>query len=423
MAARPDNIPSVLILDDDDIILLAIRETLGPSRFDIHTCDTAAKALDLLRKRPFAVIISDQRMPEMTGLEFLNESKKIQPNASRILITGVLTLNTVIDAINKGEIFRFLGKPWVREELIATVQNAVQRYQLLEMNERLRADTLQLNDKLVAANAELQDKIAELSQRREDLERARKQSEANFAHSLDLCQRLLETYHPVLGRQTRATALICRRMAAGGLLDPALARTLEIAGRLHNIGMVGLPRHVCSTSLKDPRSLTEDETALLRHHPIYSQTLVSFFTGIPVLGETIRAHHERFDGLGYPDGLAGEDIPLPARCLAVAVAYVESMASSDDALETILQGSGNAFDPEAVRLFLKVTQGKNLPQKVSEITLAELAPGMRLAEGIFSPSGLLLIPEEQRLDESMVRKIREHDRATPITQRLVVYQD
>ena len=110
--------PKILLLDDDEIILLAIKETLGREGYDISVFSRAGEALEALKSDHFAVIVSDQRMPEMTGLEFLNESKSLQPNASRILITGVLTLNTVIDAVNKGEIFRFLAKPWIREELI-----------------------------------------------------------------------------------------------------------------------------------------------------------------------------------------------------------------------------------------------------------------------------------------------------------------
>ena len=113
--------PKILLLDDDEIILLAIKETLGREGYDISVYSKAGEALEALKSDRFAVIVSDQRMPEMTGLEFLNESKSLQPNASRILITGVLTLNTVIDAVNKGEIFRFLAKPWIREELILSL--------------------------------------------------------------------------------------------------------------------------------------------------------------------------------------------------------------------------------------------------------------------------------------------------------------
>jgi response regulator RpfG family c-di-GMP phosphodiesterase len=414
--------PKILLLDDDEIILLAIKETLGKEDYDITTFSKAGEALEALKSDPYAVIVSDQRMPEMTGLEFLHESKSVQPNASRILITGVLTLNTVIDAVNKGEIYRFLAKPWIREELIATIRNAVQRYQLLEANEKLREDTLHLNDELVLANARLQQKVEELTAGKEALDRANHALRQNFEHSLELCHRLIETFHPVLGRQTKSVATICREMADASNLPDETRDVLMTSAWLHNIGMVGIPRQICSKSLKSPAGLTETERQLLRHHPIYGQTLAAFVNDLRAVGETIRAHHERFDGKGYPDGLSGQQIPEAARILSVAVGFVESNLSRDAAIEQILHESGQAFDPECVRLFLKVSNRTALPRKVREITLDELEPGMVLARGIYTPSGLLLISEDKVLTPLTVGKIREHNGVTPITQRLLIFQ-
>ncbi|MEZ5278659.1 MAG: response regulator [Opitutaceae bacterium] len=421
--SRPESEnPKILLLDDDEIILLAIKETLGRENYDISVFSKASDALEAIREDRFAVIVSDQRMPEMTGLEFLHESKAHQPNASRILITGVLTLNTVIDAVNKGEIFRFLAKPWIREELIATIRNAVQRFQLLDANERLREDTLRLNEKLVTANAELREKLEALTKGKEDLDRANRTLRTNFEHSLELCHRLIETFHPVLGRQTKSVATVCRQMAETAGMSDEMRDVLMTSAWLHNIGMVGIPRQICSKSLKTPEALTETERQLLRHHPIYGQTLAAFVNDLRAVGETIRAHHERFDGGGYPDGLSGREIPEAARYLAVAVAFVESNDSRDQAIESILRDSGVAFDPEAVRLFLKVSNRTSLPRKVREITLDELGPGVVLARGIYTPSGLLLISEDKELTPLTVNKIREHNAVTPITQRLLIYQ-
>ena len=114
---------------------------------------------------------------------------------------------------------------------------------------------------------------------------------------------------------------------------------------------------------------------MLRHHPIYSQTLAALVDPRTDVGETIRAHHECFDGGGYPDGLAGQAIPWTARCLAVAVGFVESGQPKQAAIEAILAESGRGYDPEAVRLFLKVTHMINLPRQVTEILLEELQPG------------------------------------------------
>lgn len=421
MGLSEDPKPRILLLDDDEIVLLAIKETLDRENYDLAVFSSATAALEALETERFAVIISDQRMPEMSGLDFLSASKRTNPNASRILITGVLTLNTVIDAVNKGEIFRFLAKPWIREELIATVGNGYNRFQLLEQNERLRRDTLELNDKLVSANQQLESRFAELSTSKSALDRAHEALQRNFDHSLELCYRLIETFHPVLGRQTKSVVTICRQMAEAGLLAEQDRHVLMTSAWLQNIGMIGLPRGLVTKSLNSPDSLSDSEQDLIRHHPIYGQTLASFVHDLRDVGETIRAHHERYDGRGYPDHLTGDDIPKPARHLAVAVAFVEMNLPRDRALETILRESGRAFDPEAVRLFLKVSNSMSLPRKVRELTLAELEPGQLLASGIYSPSGLLLIPEDRELTDGLIRKIKEHNAVTPLTQRLLVY--
>jgi DNA-binding NtrC family response regulator len=147
---------TILIVDDEPFVLNALKQTLERDGFHVVGCTSPIKALSILEERDFAVIISDQRMPEMMGLDFLIESRRLRPHCSRILITAVLALPTIVDAINKGEIFRFVAKPWLREELIATVRNAVQRHDLVTQNSVLQAETLELNTRLTEANASLE---------------------------------------------------------------------------------------------------------------------------------------------------------------------------------------------------------------------------------------------------------------------------
>jgi response regulator RpfG family c-di-GMP phosphodiesterase len=113
-----------------------------------------------LKEQAYSVVITDHQMPMLTGLEFLAQVKQMQPDATRILITAVLNLATVIDAINKGEIYRFIVKPWLREELIVTVKNAVQRYELICKNQMLQVTTLAMNERLVRLNRDLEEQVA-----------------------------------------------------------------------------------------------------------------------------------------------------------------------------------------------------------------------------------------------------------------------
>lgn len=138
---------TILIVDDEPLVLAALRPTLERERFHVIACSNPETALALLVEHDIAVIISDQKMPEMPGHVFSIESRRLRPNASRILLTAVVSLPTVVDAINKGEIFRFVAKPWLREELLATVRNAVQRNELIMGNDELQAETQQRRER------------------------------------------------------------------------------------------------------------------------------------------------------------------------------------------------------------------------------------------------------------------------------------
>jgi response regulator RpfG family c-di-GMP phosphodiesterase len=412
MMAQPT--PAILVVDDDLAVLDSLTEQLKCEGYTVLASATVEGALELLRSHRFSVIISDQKMPGMLGTELLAEAKRLQPHSSRILITGMLSADTVINAINQGEIFRFLAKPWLRAELLATVTNAVARYELISSNANLQMQTAQLNEQLEA-------KLEELGAKKKALDAANAALQTNFDHSLELCYRIINTFYPLLGQHTKQVVEICQRMVESGHFSEEEERVLIASAWLHDIGLVGFERSLLHRFFSTPESLTDDDRKLLQQHSIYGQALATFVDQLTGVGETIRAHHERFDGGGYPDGLAGEMIPRTARCLAVAVHFVECGVPKDSAMQGILRQSGTAFDPEAVRLFLRSIPSSEVPRTMREVLVEELSPGMKLATGIYSPSGLLLMGEGQELNLPTIEKIKNHNLRTSVTQRLLVY--
>src|SRR6201996_6424334 len=173
-ASRP-----ILIVDDEEIVLVALRDTLLREGYNVVASPHAVHALSVLKEQTFSVVITDQQMPMITGLEFLAQVKQSQPDATRILITAVLSLSTVIDAINKGEIYRFVVKPWLREELLATVKNAVQRYELISHNTRLQAATQEMNQKLAQLNHALEEQVAKVADQNTQLQTLLKAQQDN----------------------------------------------------------------------------------------------------------------------------------------------------------------------------------------------------------------------------------------------------
>ncbi len=412
---------TILCVDDDEIILVALRETIEPEGYTVVVANTPAEAIELIKKQEFAVIMSDQRMPDMTGLEFFNHVKDIQPNSSRILITGVLSLKTIINAVNEGEIYRFLSKPWIREELIVTIHNAFQRYALVSANEQLTEDTLRLNESLAEANNQLGEQLRKVKRTNEKLDRAHLALGRNFDHSLELSYRLIESYHPLLGKESASVVQLCQLMIDTGDFTPEEAQTLKVSAWLKNIGYVTIHRDLIQLYRSHPNELSDEETDQIKNAPIVAQNMVSFVDHLQDVGRTIRGQYERWDGHGYPDCYAGKLIPKLARYIAVATWFVESAYSREEAIDQIVQLSGKAFDPDAVRLFTKATGPAKIPGNIREILFNELMPGMKLARDIYSPSGLLLIPEGTTLDNITLDKVTDYNFVNPITQRILVF--
>ncbi len=418
----PEHSRTLLVVDDEPRVLAALKEVLERQGFAVCASPDPRHALELLRQRDFAVVLTDHLMPAMSGMDLLIECRQLQPHATRVLITAALSLPTLVDAMNKGEIYRFLAKPWLREELIATVRNAINRHELVVQNERLLLETAELKQRIAAADGALAEQVAQLDETKRALALATRDKLSRQDRSLELCLQLLDTYDPLLGRKARTIADLSARMAgAADFLDAEERDLLRVAGRLCDLGLIALPRAMLQQLHVDPSRLGRPELDALHYHPIYSQTLAAHLDDRARLGETIRAHHERFDGSGYPDGRSGAAIPRVARCLAVAVWVAESGLNGPGAAAALERETGRALDPLAVRLFLGTTRLDTLPRPVRELGAEELKPGMVLANGIYSPQGLLLVGEGQPLSHSTIARIRSHQLVDPLEPRFLIY--
>lgn len=411
----------ILIVDDEEIVLVALRDTLLREGYKVVASPHAVHALSVLKTQRFSVIISDHQMPMITGLDFLAQVMQIQPNATRILITAVLNLNTVIDAINKGEIYRFIVKPWLREELLVTVKNAVQRYDLLTSHERLFAETEAMNKKLHSLNAALEAEVEKVEKQNHRLEQLASAHDANFRHSVDLCVQTMQTFYPTLGTHARRAAELCKLMSPVLKLTPAESQSLEVSAWIHDIGLVGVPRRLIKKWEENPNSLSPDEKVLIRHHPVMGEELARFAHHLHEVGPIIRAHHECYDGSGYPDGLKGHSIPALARVLSVILTYVEAVGGEDAAINAVTRGSGWSLDPDLADVFLRTIPKTSSPVNQREIDLTDLKPGMVLAQGIYTSTGILLMPDGQPLTPATIEKLNNHNRINPIKGSLLVY--
>ena len=140
--------PSVMVVDDDPMVLVTLKVSLECPEFDVTTFASPLDALRRVHDREYSVIISDQKMPDMLGLDFLAECRRVQPHSSRILLTAVLNHYQAVDAIERGDLYRFIAKPWLRSELLMAIRNGIERHGLILENLELKAESAGLRGEL-----------------------------------------------------------------------------------------------------------------------------------------------------------------------------------------------------------------------------------------------------------------------------------
>jgi len=288
-------------------------------------------------------------------------------------------------------------------------------------NEHLQQATQSMNEQLVDLNRSLEQQVKLVAQKNDQLAELNGALERNLNHSIEMSVHTMQTFYPTLGNQARRVCRLCQSIAQVLRLNAEETRILNASAWLYDIGLIGVPRQIIKHWQEKPETLSPEEKALIEQHPILGQELAVFSGHLDKVGEIIRAHHELFDGTGYPDQLAEDSIPWLARLLAVPVAYASSPLQDEDAIDKIKAGAGSAFDPEAVRAFLQAQSVAVIPKKERQVLLADLRPGMVLAKDIYTYNGLLLVPEGRELNATNIEKVLNHNRIQPIVQSLVVY--
>lgn len=150
---------TILCVDDDPHILNALKRVLRKEDYAVLTAESVSRGLELLRSRPVQIVISDQRMPEMSGVEFLQKVKDISSDTVRCILSGYADAGLIVDSINKGEVFRFLTKPWNDDELRATIRQCLAHYDIVQQNRSLHDQVRVQNQKLRSLNIMMEEVV------------------------------------------------------------------------------------------------------------------------------------------------------------------------------------------------------------------------------------------------------------------------
>ncbi len=407
---------TLLCVDDEANILSALRRLFRPSGYRVLTATGGAEGLALLESEQGQVnlVISDMRMPGMDGAQFLAQVRERWPGVVRLLLTGYADVESTVAAINEGQIYRYISKPWNDNEVLLTVRSALERQALEREKARLEALTARQNEELKALNASLEEKV---QARTQELHLAHERLKKSFFTSIQVFANLIELRGGNMAGHSRRVADLARKIGAQMGLEGRVCNDIFLAGLLHDIGKIGLP----DALLAKPYSrMAGEELGIFRKHPAKGEQALMALEELRGAARLIRSHHERFDGQGYPDGLAGLAIPQGARILALANDYDGLRQGSlngkahgeEEARQAIIQGKGKRYDPAVVEAFLAITGG--VPEVRSDeiaIAPADLRPGMVLARDLISRDGVLLLATDYVLDESLVRQIQDYERS------------
>ncbi len=331
----------ILVVDDDAQMCLLVAAMLGEHGYECVPATSAREARARLADRAIALILCDVNMPGESGLELLGEVKAGQPETATVMVSGADDPGLADFAFSLGA-YGYLTKPFRRNDLLITVANALRRRDL-ELAERARRDLLE---------KEVARRTGELAQALAELRLAQEETITRLARAAECRDRDTGAH---VERVAHTAAVLAAKLG----LDRERSELIRLATPLHDIGKIAFPDWLLA---KTSARLSADERRLIEGHTkLGSELLSGSRSELLDLAATIAyTHHERFDGTGYPRGLAGDDIPLEGRIVAVAdvfdaVTHDRSYQRAfplDAALDIMRSKRGDHFDPEVLDAFL-----------------------------------------------------------------------
>lgn len=419
----------ILFVDDEENVLRALRRLFLDEPYEIVAALSGREALAVMKEHEFAVIVSDQRMPEMSGSEFLSQAREIQPDAIRIVLTGYADVQAAINAINQGGAYRYITKPWNDSDLILILRDATETYRLKQENRYLTDLTSRQNEELKKWNTQLEEMVQEqtldIQNKNKELEKLNEQLQKNFRKSIEAFSSLLEMRDKSMSSHAKNVASLSRQVASAMQLTDEESSRILVAALLHDIGKIGVPDSVL---LKQPDELKDAEFSEYKRHAVRGQVAVESIEGFHDIGLLIRHHHEYVDGTGFPEGLKRAEIPVGCRIIAMADAVdriantgIISAESFQKALKYIEFYLDTRFDRKVFQYLAPILRKKieelmrqgDVSIEEVEMQPSRLAPGMVLTRDVRSGTGLLILAHGVVLQQKIIEALQKYYRMDP----------
>jgi response regulator RpfG family c-di-GMP phosphodiesterase len=358
--------PRILCVDDERNVLDGLTRSLR-SLYDVETAVGGTLGLEALEmKGSFAVVISDLRMPQMDGVQFLKQARRMAPDTVRFLLTGQGDMEAAINAVNDGNIFRFLTKPCPTESLVRALAAGTEQHRLITAERVLLEQALR--------------------------------------GSIEVLTEILSLANPAaFGRATRVKQMIVKLMDHFGISE---RWPVEVAAMLSQVGYVTLPAKT-QEKVYQAEQLTKDEERMLERIPQVLEQLLARIPRLETVREILRLHMRPFnsDGEGR-DGVIGEAIPWGARALKLALDFDALETEREDHPFDTLRGRNGFYDPKLLGAFATLQGSAKSEIAIHELRLRQIEVGMVFGEDVRSAKGLLLIARGQQVTPGLQERVR-----------------
>ena len=416
-AASAASGPILLLVDDEPSVLSALRRLFRPHGYQVLQATSGADALALLSEQPVDLVISDMRMPAMDGASLLEAVRLRQPDTVRILLTGYADIGSTVAAINRGEIHRYIAKPWDDQDMLLVVREALKRRDLERQNVQLQALTQRQNNELRDLNQTLEtrvlDRTSALVQINCLLEEANEEVRSQFTMAVTVFSGLIEMRQDGIAGHARRVGELAHRVAVQLKRSEREQQDIRLAALLHDIGTIGFADAMLG---KPVSSYRPDEQLRYRRHPLDGQAALMALDKLHGVALIVRQHHERADGRGFPDGLSGDEICLGARIVAAASDYddlihgnlAEHSCGPEQARQALRGGRDSHYDPVVVAALIEVLDQMAAEAVADvEVAVADLQPQMVLSTDLLTSRGAILLPKGYVFQARVIQQVKD----------------
>ena len=335
-----------ILIVDDEAANLRVLERLFREKLLVVTATGGKEALELLLLHDVALIISDQRMPGMTGIEFLKKAAELRPQTVRIILTGYTDAATLVEAINSGVVYKYVTKPWINDDLKLTVSRGLEHYEATKSQHLMSLENLRLGGRL----------------------------KATVDAFVNLATSVVDLQHPGRAAHSSRVSLYSRALGSQLGFEPDEIERLSVAALLHGAPDALQPRDVLDRQV----DWTADRSESAVRHFEAALQLIASVPDLDEISDVVGCVRECFGGHGFPSGLVGEQIPLHSRIIAVADAYDELRSPQggegldhEPAQRRIQADAGQRFDPMVTQHLPSLEWVNRLIQ--TELTSEDLA--------------------------------------------------